>query len=214
MASLESLANPLERIAVLPTAMNLRQVPATQVAPASPVWSALVQYFLNDLVISSVDGGAYIWGGGANGETTVRGGNDPSDATSGWIKTATNGVNTYNTLAPTIVSAPAGVLTITNGTLSVPAESEWFISVQVIGVLPAVGTSADVSELTFTASGAGGTALTLDVLPRIGDQTVRYGGCGYVSVGTGAGTTITLGGAYAGQQPTSLTTKVLLVRLF
>lgn len=209
MASLESLANPLERIAVLPTTMNLRQNALT-----GPVWSAVVQYFINDLVISSVDGGAYIWGGGAGGETAVRGGNDPSDPTSGWIKTATDGVNTYDTLTPTIVSAGAGVLTITNGSLAVPAGSEWFISLQAVGVLPAVGTTADVSELTFTASGAGGTTLTLDILPRIGNTAVRYGGCGYVSVGTGAGTTITLTGAYAGQQPTSLTTKVLLVRLF
>ena len=213
MASLESLANPLERLSVLPTTMNLRKNPLTGL----PVWDATIQYFLNDMVLSSIDGGAYVFNGGVAGseQTTIRGGADPSaDTTGKWLKTAPNGVSYYDTLTPTFTSAGGGVINITNGTLTVPEGSDWLISIQAVSTLPLVGTDADVVEFTATGSGTGGTAVVWDMLPRIGDTTVRWGASGYVSVGTGAGPfTIALTAQYAGQQP-ALTGKVVAVRLF
>jgi hypothetical protein len=215
MASLESLANPLERLSVLPTTMNLRKNPLTGL----PVWDASIQYYLNDMVISQIDGGAYVFSGGVapNEQTTIRGGVDPSaDATGKWIKTFPNGVSYYDSLNPTVADGGAGAYTITNGSLTVPEGSEWFVSVQSTTTSVAPLVADQVVSWTMTGSGAGGSAVQWDVLPRADATalTTHWSGSGYVSVGTGAGPfTLALTGSYAGAVQTA-TVKVLAIRLF
>lgn len=225
MASLESLANPLERIATLPTTVNLRVNPITN----SPEWNATIQYFLNDIVISPIDGGAYIWGGGlaVNPITCVLGGADPSDVGGGseWIKFATNGVNTYSTLSPVYVAvAGAGATTYTltvagANVLDVPAGSEWLVNIQAVGTAPLALTAVDCVEWTVVGSGAGGTTAVADMLPRadLVSTSTRWASGLVVEIGVDAGpktlTVQAVRGA-GGQQIALSAVKITCIRLF
>jgi hypothetical protein len=215
MASLESLANPLERLSVLPTTMNLRKNPAT----GAPVWSALIQYFLNDMVVSSVDGGMYVMTGGSavypNELTTIRGGVDPSADTSGvWVKTFPNGVSFYSILTPSVASASAGVLTVTGGSQAVPENTDWLVVVTATSALTSPAVYAAGQYITWSVAGTGGTTVSWDVVPNVGIGSVSWSGSGLVSVGTGTTPTVTLTGAWIGAQPATVSASVLLIRLF
>lgn len=200
MASLESLANPLERIAVLPDAMNFRKNPQTGL----PYWDATIQYFINDVVISPITEGAYICSGGASNQTAVLGGSDPSADTTGvWWSTSVQGVSNAASLTPTYTS-PVGVgaYTVTNGTLAAPAGSSWLVTVQCVAATPNPPAPLAFSDIvTFTATpngGAGAVTATINLNPNIGAaSTVDWSGSGFVTVGAG-GTQIVLGGSCAG----------------
>lgn len=217
MASLESLSNPLERLTVLPTTMNLRKNPATSL----PYWDATIQYFINDVVISPLTEGAYICSGGTNDQSAVRGGVDPSlDTTGVWWSTSVAGVSNSASITPTFTAPalPNGAYTVVGGTVNAPAGSEWLVTLQCAS---ATGTGALTATeiVTFTATpngGAGNIVGTLAIQPNIGgagDATNNWSGSCYVTVGAG-GTSITLGGTSGGQVITLAGVRATFVRVF
>jgi hypothetical protein len=121
--SLDPLKNPMERLKSLPTATNWRKNPTDNQA----YWSAQIQYYANDIVLSTVDEGAYMMTGNgatlADSETVVRAGNDPAvDGAGNWIALAPSGVGYANWQQPSLTLAPAGanVVTVTGGALVRP----------------------------------------------------------------------------------------------
>jgi hypothetical protein len=198
MASLESLSNPLERLSVLPTAMNLRKNPATGL----PYWDVAIQYFINDVVISPINGGAYICSGGTQDQTAVRGGADPSADTTGvWWSTSVAGVSSSASLTPTYTAGAIGApYTVTNGTLAAPAGSSWLVTVQCATATPtAAYTAADDVTITVTPNGVAGNVaanLTIDPLTTAASRN-GWSGSGFITVGA-TGTSIVLGGTSAG----------------
>lgn len=238
MASLESLSNPLEALNVQPSALNLRQ--RDSATGPTPLWNATVQYYTNDVVLSPINGGAYVYTGnsaalisGDRPKSGVLGGPDPAlDATGGWQSLAggaASGIFGWEAISPTFAAQPVGPgnFTVTaGGSLTVPSGSSWlaiasgtFTTVAVGGpppVSPAL-TAPDSATLTLTGS-AGGTTLTLDVVPNANGAATatRWSGSGVVSVGAGAAPfTITVAGSCAGPsgiQPSAV--NVTLIRLF
>jgi len=213
---LESLASPLERLSVLPTSVALRVNPLTN----SPVWSVSVQYYKNDLVISGIDGGAWIMTGGAADQSVVRGGLDPAvSPTDIWQKLAPDGAPSYEQLATTFAVAPAGVITVTNGVLAdVPAGSVWEGTLSFASTYGAPIAVTDVITFTATSNGTGGTTDIEDVVPlATGAAVSQRGSCSFrVSAGTvvaPATISVTLPAAYAGAQPTALTGSIAWSRL-
>jgi len=217
MASLESLANPLERLSVLPTTMNWRKNPITGTA----VWDSAIQYFVGDMVTDPVTTGAFVMSGGAppTEVTAYRGGLEPSTESTGvnpkWVSLAPSGVSFYDALTPTIAVAGANVLTVTNGSLTVPENSEWMVVVNSTAAQSAGGgfVAGDAVTWTVTGDGTGGTSSVVDVPSLVGAAASRGSASFYVSVGA-TGTSVALTGAWAGVQPTGVTASVLLVRLF
>jgi hypothetical protein len=187
MASLESLSNPLERLGVLPTTMNARFI------GTSLTWSSLVQYFKNDVVLSGVDGGAYVCE-----ITAVLGGSDPASAPAAWTKLAPNGIrNTTQIAIPTTAGSGTGPGTITlpaGATLTgLPAGSSWLVTIQGAYTNATTSVAGDVLTFEVTPNGTSAVVWTTDVQPIIlasPGNTVDFGTSGVVTVGTG-GTTIT-----------------------
>ena len=204
MASLESLANPLERTGVLPQAMNANSNPLT----GSLEWDVARQYFKNDVAISAINGGAYIYSGPT---TTHLGGSDPSADAVNWTKTFTNGVSSWDSLASTLTNNGGGGFTYGTPATNVFTTEEstlWLCTVQgtftQVSAPPVPLTDAEIISLTLT--GQNGTAQTIDIEPRIGSTSSRFGVSAVVGVGP-AGTNITITGAYAGAiQNGSITT--------
>ena len=201
MASLESLSNPLERLSVLPTTMNFRKNPATGL----PFWNVAIQYFINDVVISPLNGGAYICSGGTNDITATLGGVDPSlDTTGNWYATTQAGLVSFGQLFTSTVPivGAAGVITIPAGAvLTADASSTWLVTINGTSTYPLAMTDAEQSRYTFTANGAGAVSASVDIVPLIGPVSQNWSATAVVTIGTG-GTTITPVGSYAGQVPT------------
>lgn len=208
MASLESLANPLERTGVLPQTMNFNINPLT----GSPVWDVARQYFQNDVVISGFDGGAYIYNGAS---TCILGGTDPSTDPTNWQKTFPNGVSSYDRLTPTFTAAGGGGYTSANNIFLAPSGSEWLVVVQGTCTQSAAAplAAADVITTSITPNGTGPSVGQIDLLPYVGGLSTRVSGSCVVSVGNG-GTTITATcSSNAGNQQ-GLSLSYTFVRLF
>lgn len=200
MASLESLSNPLERLTVLPTAVNIRKSGAGDIT-----WDAGVQYFQNDLVISTLDGGAYVFTGGASNRTSILGGSDPAAAPTLWTSLATVGIqNTSQITVPSTLGAANAITLPAGATLTgLPAGSTWLVAVQGSLTTAIATVAADVSTFTFTPNGAGAVTWRTDIAPIANTVSTitDFGQSGFVTVGTG-GSTITPTAAYAGAAPT------------
>jgi hypothetical protein len=217
MASLESLANPLERTAVLPQSVNFNLNPLT----GDPTWDVNRQYFQNDLVISGVDGGAYLLNGNS---TTLLGGVDPAlDGGANWQKTFPNGVSYYDSIVPAYATGGVGNTYVVTGINALPlpvnkyltsAGSVWQITYQATATSagPALA-AADVVNLSFTADGAGAVSSTIDVVPLVGATATRFAGSCVVEVGTG-GTGIVVGGGYTATNIQTLAGRLTFVRIF
>jgi len=200
MASLESLSNPLERLTVLPTAVNVRKSGA-----GSILWNANVQYFVNDLAISTVDGGAYVFTGGASDRVSILGGSDPAAAPTLWTKLATTGIRNQTQITVPSTLGAANAITLPAGaTLTgLPAGSTWLCAVQGNLTTAIATVAADVTTFTFTPNGAGAVTWRTDIAPIANTVSTitDFGQSGFVTVGTG-GSTITPTAAYAGAAPT------------
>lgn len=189
MASLESLSNPVERFAVLPQVMNLNRDPQT----ASADWIVTRQYYQNDVVISPLDGAAYILNWTAGGDA-YKGGVDPSlDGGVHWMKFAANGINTYDYLNPTFTTGAGPVFTPTGTTnvFSAVGGSEWLV--QIYGTAtanPAPLAAGDVLTLTLTPNGTAATPSIVNLLPFVGAAATNFGYSTYVAVPSD-GTSIT-----------------------
>lgn len=182
---LESLSNPLERLSVLPTSVSLRVNPLTN----SPEWSAVVQYFKNDIVVSGVNGGAYIFVGGALDQSCVRGGVDPALDTAGlWQKFTQTGVETYVPAATTFALAGilgAQTIAVTNGTLQdVDAGSVWLAILNYQITWTGNQTDADLMTWTVASTGTTGGTVNVDVLPRVTKAVNRGTATFVVAAGT------------------------------
>jgi hypothetical protein len=217
MASLESLANPFERYAVLPQAVNFNINPIT----GDPTWDANRQYFQNDIVISGQDGGAYILNGNS---TSYSGGVDPAFDAGNWQKTFPNGVSYYDTLVPTFTDAGAGAYTVSGSGLSgntylAPENTAW----QVVWNGTATAASApllatDWVSMTLTPNGGGPVGATIDIVPRIGPtgattSSTRFGNTAYVEVGSG-GSGIAITGNYEASDAQAITSRLTFLRVF
>lgn len=206
--SLESLVNPLERIVFLPTSMNYRDDGAGGI-----VWDIANQYYVGDVVTSSVDGYAYVYTGATTGRTTVLGGVDPSLSVD-WVRLAGAGVTTYdtNTAAVTAVGAAGTYGTLVNNVLTVGAAGDYLVTFQGTVTCPLAQTTADIS--TFTLTGSAGTIVgSCTCAPNVGSASSTFSFSSRVNVGGAAPFTITAGGVYLGQIPTLSAGQLTAVRL-
>lgn len=220
MASLESLRNPLSRLAVLGTeGSQSTSWRRNEVTNASD-WDVSKQYYLNDMVFSGVDGGAYVMTGGpvvsGSPVTAVLGGEDPAIAWASegslWEPAAAYGPRLLVPAAPgqQTATAAANAITFTNCTADqalVGANvsfgvTNYFAHVQCTIALPLVATPADFSAITFTPNGTAPVARSLSIQPMTGSTNPNnWSGQLYLEVPSDA-TQIVVSGAYEGQIPT------------
>lgn len=192
--SLNSLANPLSSLALQPRTLNL----PTNLLTNDPYWDVSGQYYKNDIVISPIDYNAYVWLGDANGaQPCVLGGSDPSVGDSWWyaLSAAPADASFADLLNVSVGDNGAtGAKTIAAAaTLAVDAGSKWLVSWSGTFTPAGAWTAPDLTNVVFTANGAGAsTAVTTTVQPATG-QTAAVGASGVavVQAGTGTGLTIT-----------------------
>jgi hypothetical protein len=175
--ALESLSNPLQALAVLPYAMNLRSQDATT---NNAEWSATTQYFINDVVRSPLTGGLYVyeaWDGAQNLPSAIVSANDPSSVggqAEGWASAQGNGLKTVdqNSAAVTGVAAgAAGSLGATAGltlTLLNPigVASTWLVKLDYNATLTGAGAFAATEWVVWTTT-TNGAAPTVRVCNHI-----------------------------------------------
>jgi len=220
--SLQPLANPQSRFASLPTSMSWRKNPTDNL----PVWSSQIQYYVNDVVLSPLDSGAYVMSGAgatlADSETVVRGGDDPAiDYTAGnWRSLGAAGVgwNNWDQFAPTFAALiPAGpVVAATNGVATEAPDSTWLVTFQGTQTRPLVFAATDLLTLTFTPSGVGATPVSVLVpTPPVGAAASQpFSVSAVVTLPPALTTlTITVSGTTAGQNNTITGALWTLVRL-
>lgn len=176
MASLESLKNPVTRLGVLGTAGSQSASFRRNEVDNSNIWDPAKQYYLNDIVFSSIDGGAYVMDGGATTGsaaplTAVLGGDDPATnwVSAGadviWVPLAPGGprvVEPVGAQSATVVAG--GAITFTNCNLLQAAVggtnvslgfANYMAQIQFTLVLTPVApataiVAADWANLTFT----------------------------------------------------------------
>jgi len=179
--ALNPLANSLSLLAAAPNVMNFRTDPTT----LSPIWSATTQYFKGDSVISSVNGGMYIFGGGTGTEQTASfGGVDPSQrdpADSGWWPAQSTGLLFVDSTdaAAGSVTAVAGA----NGAMVIPATLSYgpfppsnpaipglyLVNIQAQVTAGAAPAGGEGFVWTLTPNGAGAVAVNLTTTAAVGD---------------------------------------------
>ena len=211
--SLEPLQNPLSRVGVLRTGVNLWHNPLLNDA----YWVLEAQYFVNDLVLSPANGGAYVMIGGPDALTCVRGGDEPSvDGTGVWVSLATDGVSNFSTAAPDVTGA-TNVYTVTaSGTLSGAATSStWLVNWQGTatgGTTAGTMSVDDIATWTVTPTGTGAVVGIMTVSPTVGVASHSWGQSVVVVCGTTGTPSIAVTGAYAGTVQT-VTARVTFTRL-
>ena len=214
MGSLEPLRNPVTRTSILRNAVNLIKNPLDN----TPVWNEELQYFANDLVISPVNGGAYVFWGGPEGLTTIRGGDEPSILPLYWWRLTQTGVQDSASVVPT-VTAGGGVYTVSGESLTDVAPNGVYL---VVWQGTATGGSdagsmsaADIATWTITPTGAGAVPQILTVSPTVGVASHSWGMSATVVVGDATEdptNSISITGAYAGTAQ-AITARVTYVRL-
>jgi hypothetical protein len=220
--SLESLQNPVSRLAVLPDGMSVNKNPEDN----SPYWDVASQYYVNDVVLSSLNSGAYLMVGGATvdgapAQTAVRGGDDPAeDATGNWIKLSQSSWEGYYNPTIGVPAAAATVIAITaNAAYSAEPGYSYSVTFSGLSTTPLVQTAADWTRWTWTPSGTGALPLTIDVQPTVGSTTTNFSVSGVLTMGDvvapPALDIITMSGAKlgAGQVTTITNARVTYTRL-
>lgn len=163
--SLNSLANPLSGLALQPRTLNF----PTNGLTNSPYWDVEQQYYKNDMVISPIDQGAYVWLGettvdGAGGvSNTIMGGDDPSAQTGWWYSCSALGVpasSQQTTLNVTVTNgaAQAAKTIPASATLTAGQGSTWLVNWSATLTPAGAWTAPDYTNFTFTASGTGASA--------------------------------------------------------
>lgn len=210
MSAIESLSNPLERLAVLPTAVNARPS-----APADITWDSAIQYFKNDLVISPLTGGAYVFTGGANDLTAIRGGSDPASSAD-WTRLQGNGaseVSIYD-FAADITSSTAYTLPAGATLTGLPAGSTWNVIFDGQTTTSAPAVANDQSTWIFTAGGgAGANSVAFTSIASVGASLVNFGFSGVVTVGAGGGSITPTASANGAAQTLKAGSRITYVRL-
>jgi hypothetical protein len=190
---LESLANPLTGLAATPRSVQL----AANTADGSTVWDAAQQYYANDAVFSSVNGGLYIYAPTSTDPSCVLGGSDPATAGAPWVSASTAGLSPGGwTNSPTLsfsatAVANAAITVGAGGSVTVPPDSKWLCMLN-CNVTSGAGWAAnDNVSFTFTGNGTGGTAPVVRAYSQAASSTASFGAQCVVTVGTG-GVSITL----------------------
>lgn len=193
--SLESLQNPLSQLRVLPRSVNFAT--ATENTPNinDPYYSDTHQYVKNDMCLSKLDDGAYIFLGGESADkTTTLGGTDPSADTNNWISLSKVGANSLSgPVVPTVAGngGTTQAYTLTLNTLAVPASTTWVVSWQCTATMATgVATAVDFISWKFTA---GANIVSVTQLPTVGNSTNSFATSVVLVVPAGA-TAIVLSG--------------------
>ena len=195
MSALESLSNPLERLATLPTAVQARSNGVGDI-----IWDPTLQYYRGDLAISSLTGGAYIFTGGASERSAILGGLDPVLAPTLWTRLQGDGLSSVSVFdgAGPFNSAGGGAAYAfpAGASILAPEGSTWLCVVQGKNTNAGGAVGVDFSTFTFNANGVG--AVDASVSPMIStalDSTFSASATVFVGVG---GTTIAFTGVAAG----------------
>jgi len=231
MASLESLKDPVSRLGILGTAGSQSASWRRGEVTNASDWDDTKQYYLNDMVFSGIDGGAYVMTGGptafgAPPVTAVKGGEDPSLAWlvdgSVWEPVAAFGPRVVVPVpvdeTQTAVAA-AGVITFTNCDLNQAVLGEnvsfgaanYMAHIQYDVGLGATAANADFQFINFTPNGTGASARTIIAPPLTGlatGITNKWSSQLYVEVPADA-TEIVVSGGYSGQDPTITNLRVI-----
>jgi hypothetical protein len=215
MASLESLKDPLQRLGVLGTAGSQSSSFRRSEVNNSDIWDVTKQYYLNDMVFSAIDGGAYVMEGGATAGsaapvTAILGGDDPAIDWSAnvpaiWVPMATYGprvVVPAGAQSATVVAG--GAITFANCDLAQAAvganvalgDTNFTAHVQFQITWSAPATAAEWFNLTLTPSGGTPVAAQLvTVVPAAGVAQQNVSVSVYVPLaGDGTTTSIVLTG--------------------
>lgn len=215
MASLESLKNPVTRLGVLGTAGSQSSSFRRNEVNNSDIWDVTKQYYLNDVVFSAIDGGAYVMSGGptagsAPPVTAILGGADPAtewtgNAGSPWVPMASLGPRVVEPAGVQSATLAAGTFTFTNCALLQTAVGEnvslgdasYVAHVRFAITFNAVATAAEWFNLTLTPTG--GTvapAVSITVPPAVGVALQNVSVSAYVPLAAdGTTTSIVLTGA-------------------
>jgi len=161
--SLESLADPLSSLRYLPRGMNFAT--AEEVAVNDAYWAATHQYVKNDVALSSVDDGAYIFLGGTTNVTTAFGGADPS-ADPDWVSLKPSGVNTLSgPIVPVATGGATAAYTMTvNSLTGLSASTTWCVSWQCTATKAIALVAADFIKWTLTAGANSATICQVPVV--------------------------------------------------
>jgi len=192
MASLESLKNPVTRLGVLGTAASQSSSFRRNEVDNSDIWDVTKQYYLNDTVFSGIDGGAYVFSGGATTLsapplTSILGGDDPatdwtSNAAPVWVPLAGYGPRVVEptgtgTGGQSATLATGGAIAFTNcnllqadvGENVALGNANYMAHVQMTITFNAVATAAEWFNLTFTpTTGTAVPARAVTVVPAVG----------------------------------------------
>ena len=191
--ALEALADPLSRVRFLPLAMNFAT--ATEVAVNDPYFAVTHQYVKNDVCLSGVDDGAYVFLGGATDKTATFGGADPS-ADANWVSLKPAGANSSAAVVPVATGAGAPAYAVTSGTLSnLPEGSKWLVNWQCTATKGSATAVSDAIKWTLTGAGAGGSVASMTQLPVVDTIAVANDFSGSVVITVGASGTIALTGS-------------------
>jgi len=217
MASLESLKNPVTRLGILGTAASQSSSFRRNEVDNSDIWDVTKQYYLNDMVFSGIDGGAYVFSGGATVSSapalsSILGGNDPaadwtSSAAPVWVPLAGYGprvVEPSGTQGATLVGA-GGAFAFTNCNLTQTdvgqnvalGNANYMAHVQMTITFSAVATAAEWFNLTLTpTTGTSTPAVAVTVVPAVGVALQNVSVSAYVPLAAdGSTTSIVLTGA-------------------
>ena len=217
MASLESLKNPVTRLGVLGTAASQSASFRRNEVNNSDIWDVTKQYYLNDMVFSAIDGGAYVFSGGATALsapalTSILGNDDPAtDWTSSvapvWVPLAAYGprvVEPSGVQSATLVAA-GGAFAFTNCALLQAAvgqnvalgDANYMAHVRMMVTFSAVATAAEWFNLTLSPTGGtAAPAVSVTVVPAVGVAQQSVSVSAYVPLAAdGTTTSILLTGA-------------------
>jgi hypothetical protein len=165
MSLFSSLENPLERLSVLPDAMNWRGV-----------WNNTTQYFRNDVVLSPLDTATYI-----ALKVSVIGGADPSVNLADWL-----------VLAPAtagVIGVSAGPGIAIGGTPTLPVISNTGVLTAVAGT--GITNTQTATDPRFENTGVLSLNVAAPGLSSTGGQNPTITNTGVLSVVGGAGVQVT-----------------------
>jgi len=190
---LQSLLNPLEMKDSLPSSVAVRRNFAALDVLDETYWDADVQYFLNDIVFSPINDGAYIMIGGSSGPTVAssfRGGNDPSTEPDWWAPLTQFGSQTSGGALQTVTATPgtAGAIVLTGAGSSLAAARDstaYLVTVQgtVTGAANPM-TTASYLKWTVTASGTAAISGLYTVVPDTTSASMGFSFSVIVKTGT------------------------------
>lgn len=193
MASLESLKNPVSRLGVLGTAASQSASFRRNEVNNGDIWDVTKQYYLNDMVFSEIDGGAYVFSGGATAggappQTSILGGVDPAtdwfNGNSVWVPLATLGPRVVEpTGAQSATAATGGAFAFVNcnleqesvgnatnfplGSANYMAHVQFTLTLTPVAPATAI-LAADWANLTFTPTGGtAASAVSVTVQPLV-----------------------------------------------